>query len=345
MRILIAFFMMFSLVGCAVEQVKVDRAHELVSAGDKMVDVTTQLFSQYKKANSDYMSAFYLSNANCDLTPDYVVHIRTGVPGKTTCLEPSEYDKYHMKLVSEGRSENDNPYFTSVNMSYDDLLLPSTTVLIDGISKYMASLSAIMAGKNELADQILSEAVSNIGAVDGLIKNLNDRDLISTGDFKVADYQKSISDLYGFVSGLYSAHKKSINVDDYMKLHAEKVKGIMEELTRNVNNMMTSMGIWKYSAKAYAMSDLNKVKRTGGKVDKSMLSSITSQPRGMARESLAGSPVAFSMDVFNNAQADLSNLYSDKLNAENKLRVQKETFDRVIDGLKIAADIAKILIM
>ncbi|MOA19444.1 hypothetical protein D3C78_1398250 [compost metagenome] len=65
----------------------------------------------------------------------------------------------------------------------------------------------------------------------------------------------------------------------------------------------------------------------------------------MARESLAGSPVAFSMDVFNNAQADLSNLYSDKLNDENKLRVQKETFDRVIDGLKIAADIAKILIM
>lgn len=345
MRLGTIFVISFALIGCAADQVKVDRAKEVVTAGNQVVSATSELFSQYRNTNSDYIKSFYTANVTCDITPGFVVHIRTGAPGSSVCLDRNEYDKYRAKALEERGEEKGNSYYYTVNLSYDKTLLVTTTSLVDGISKYMASLSAGMAGDTGVAEDLSSEAVANIGAVDSILKNLNDFKLLDTGDFKISSYKDSVSDFYSYIKGLHDIHQKSLSVNDYISSNANRIDKTMKTLNVDINKMMISMGLWKNGASINQISSLNKERRTTGKTDKDMLSSVLANNNmSTSNEKMAGSAVILAMKTFEQAQDDLNNLYSPNISPENKAKIRKEMFSRVIGGLKQAAAIAKILI-
>ncbi|WP_148872781.1 hypothetical protein, partial [Serratia marcescens] len=153
----------------------------------------------------------------------------------------------------------------------------------------MASLSAGMAGDTGVAEDLSSEAVANIGAVDSILKNLNDFKLLDTGDFKISSYKDSVSDFYSYIKGLHDIHQKSLSVNDYISSNANRIDKTMKTLNVDINKMMISMGLWKNGASINQISSLNKERRTTGKTDKDMLSSVLANNNmSTSNEKMAG---------------------------------------------------------
>ncbi|MGK7246091.1 hypothetical protein ACSPAH_12580 [Buttiauxella agrestis] len=341
-----------AIVGCASEQVKVDRGNEMIKAGNDMTASTEKLFTQYRATNMEYIKVFLATNVSCDITPDFTVHIRAGAPGQTACLSRDEYDKYRNKATAESGDDRGNKYYTTIKLSYDELLLVTTMNLIDGLTKYMAALQQGLDVKDSTADKLISEAVINIGAVDKILQSVNDSGIanIDTGAFKVADYQDAVSGLFSYLKGLEKAHRQSTNVNQYIRMESGRVNSIFSSLSININNMMLSMRVWKNATDVNKMRfyNLEKNKSKGEfntlKDRTAMLDAVVSSRFDMSSVNTVSSPVLIAMDSFRTAQENLTNMYSDNLNDENKKKIEDEEYRRITEGLKQAAVIAKILL-